>query len=82
MKLYTFYKENDKVVYGTFIEGKTQFFYSGFKSAEDAKNATFEAHLAYKMEQNKPNNQGCARPNGMLRAEIEMTLTGEWKEIE
>lgn len=47
-----------------------------FNSAEEAKETTLTAHLEYKK---------VARPKapiGMLRAEIEMVLTGEWSEIE
>ena len=40
MKLYTFYNNEDKLVFGTFAEGKTQFFFSGFANAEAAKAAT------------------------------------------
>lgn len=82
MKLYTFYKEGEKVVYGTFVEGATRFFFSGFESAEDAKNATFNAHYQYRLKQLKPNSQGISRPSGMLKAEIKMSLAGEWSEIE
>lgn len=39
MKLYTFYSSENKVVYATAIDGKSYFFYSGFESAEDAKEA-------------------------------------------
>lgn len=38
MKLRIFYRHNEKLVLGTFAEGKTQFFFSGFESAEEAKN--------------------------------------------
>jgi hypothetical protein len=37
MKLYTFFRENEKVVYGTSVNGKSFFFFSGFNSAEEAK---------------------------------------------
>lgn len=37
MKLYTFYKENEKVVYGTSLNGQTYFFFKGFTSAKEAK---------------------------------------------
>ena len=37
MKLYTLYKQNEKVVYGTAVDGKSFFFFSGFNSAEEAK---------------------------------------------
>jgi hypothetical protein len=39
MKLYTFFRENEKVVYGTAVNGKSFFFFSGFNSAEEAKQA-------------------------------------------
>ena len=82
MKLYTFFADENKVVYGTAVNGKSFFFFSGFNSAEEAKNATFEWHYQYRLSQLKPNAQGISRPNGMLRAEIEMVLAGEWSEIE
>jgi hypothetical protein len=82
MKLYTFYKESEKVVYGTFAEGQTRFFFSGFSSAEEAKKTTFEWRYNYRLKQLKPNAQGICRPSGMLKAEIEMSLSGEWSEIE
>lgn len=82
MKLYTFFKNNDKVVYGTAVNGKSVFFFSGFASAEEAKKATFDWHYQYKLSQLKPNSQGISRPTGMLKAEIEMVLAGEWSEIE
>lgn len=37
MKLYTYYSEGIKKVYGMAINGKSYFFYKGFKSAEAAK---------------------------------------------
>ena len=80
MKLYTFYCEDEKVVYGTAVNGKSFFFFSGFASAEEAKQATFEWHYNYRLSQMKP--QGISRPTGMLKAEIEMVLSGEWSEIE
>ena len=76
MKLYTFYKSENKVVYGTCFNGKTAFFFSGFSSAEEAKETTLTAHLEHK-KANRPK-----APIGLLRAEIEMVLTGEWSEIE
>ncbi len=39
MSLYTFYQENDKVVYGTTVDGRSVFFFKGFVSEEEAKNA-------------------------------------------
>lgn len=39
MNLYTFFRENDKVVYGTAVDGRSVFFFKGFVSAEEAKNA-------------------------------------------
>lgn len=82
MKLYTFYQEDEKVVYGTTANGKTFFFYKGFNSAEDAKQATFNWHYDYRISQLKPNAQGICPPKAMVKAEIEMTLSGEWSEIE
>lgn len=37
MALYTYYNQGEKVVYGTAVNGKSVFFFSGFKSAEEAK---------------------------------------------
>jgi hypothetical protein len=82
MKLYTFYNDKEKLVFGTFAEGKTRFFFSGFASAEEAKKATFDWHYNYQLNKLKPNAQGISRPSGMLKAEIEMSLKGEWSEIE
>ena len=76
MKLYTFYKENEKVVYGTAMNGKTFFFFKGFTSKEDAKEVTATAHLDYKIA-DRPK-----APIGMLKAEIDMVLSGEWSEID
>lgn len=39
MTLYTFYQENDKVVYGTVVNCESVFFFKGFASEEEAKNA-------------------------------------------
>lgn len=82
MKLYTFYREGEKVVYGTVANGKSVFFFSGFASAEEAKETTFDWHYNYQLSQLKPNPQGISRPTGLLKAEIEMALSGEWSEIE
>lgn len=76
MKLHTFYKEKEKVVYGTFANGKTFFFFSGFSSAEEAKEETMKAHLEHRRA-DRPK-----APIGLLKAEIEMVLAGEWSEIE
>ena len=82
MKLYTFYQESNKVVYGTSVNGKSVFFFSGFASAEEAKQTTFDWHYNYRLSQLKPNPQGISRPTGMIKAEVEMVLQGEWSEIE
>lgn len=82
MTLYTFYQENDQVVYGTFAEGKTQFFYSGFASAEEAKKATFDIQMACKLLRRKPNAYGMMPPASMYEAEINAVLSGEWSEIQ
>ena len=83
MKLYTFYKENNKVVYGTSVEGKSQFFYSGFESAEQAKKATYDALLEYELSKLPPVKEGCIqRPLGATKTIIEVSLRGEWSEIE
>lgn len=76
MKLYTFFAENDKVVYCTTVNGKSFFFFSGFESAEEAKKATQELHLKFKKEQFP------RTPTSLLECEIEMVLSGEWSEIE
>lgn len=76
MKLYTFFENDNKIVYGTAVGGKTFFFYKGFASADDAKKATSTLHLEYK-KSSHPN-----APVGMLQAEIDMVLEGEWSEIE
>lgn len=83
MKLYTIYKDNDKVVYGTFAEGKTQFFYNGFSSAEEAKKATYDAQLEIELSKlPQPKEGQIQRPMGITKAYIEMSLRGEWIEIE
>ena len=76
MKLYTFYNEGENLVFGTFAEGKTRFFFSGFANAEVAKAATKKLHIALK-RQNHPH-----APIGLLECEVEMVLSGEWSEIE
>jgi hypothetical protein len=76
MKLYTFYCEDEKVVYGTAVNGKSFFFFSGFSSAEEAKQATRELHLKFKKEQYP------RTPESLLVCEIDMVLSGEWSEIE
>jgi hypothetical protein len=37
MTLYTFFKDGDKVVYGTAIYGGDYFFFSGFETPEEAR---------------------------------------------
>lgn len=76
MKLYTFFKQDEKLVLGTFSEGKTRFFFSGFNSAEEAKDATFKLHV----ELNRDTRPNC--PTGIIKAEVEMCLSGEWSKIE
>lgn len=44
MKLYTFYQQDNKVVYGTSVKGKSFFFFSGFNSAEEAKQAILASY--------------------------------------
>lgn len=76
MKLYTFYNDGEKLVFGTFAEGETQFFYKGFADKETAKADTKELHIALKRR---------ARPNtpiGILECEVDMVLSGIWSEIE
>lgn len=82
MKLYKFYENGAKQVFGTFAENKSQFFYSGFESAEEAKQTTIEAHVAYKIEKLKPNQQGIKPPISLIKTQVEMSLDGVWSEIE
>lgn len=82
MTLYTFYQENDQVVYGTYAEGKTQFFYSGFASAEEAKKVTFDLLVKDEAEERKPNAKGIHEPITMIEARVRMFLKGEWSEIQ
>lgn len=37
MKLYTYCNTENRLIYGTAVGGKNYFFFSGFKSAEEAK---------------------------------------------
>ena len=39
MILCTYYNQDDKVIYGTAVDGKSYFFFSGFESTEEAKEA-------------------------------------------
>ena len=83
MKLYTIYQEDEKVVYSTFAENKTHFFYSGFSSAEEAKEATFNLQLELELRKLPPVKEGCTqRPMSMTKTMVEMFLRGEWSEIE
>ena len=82
MKLYTFFKNGEKLVLGTFVEGKTRFFYKGFSSEQEAKAATFKFHVDYNIKQSQPNKQGITRPIGLIKAEVAVALCGEWSEIE
>jgi hypothetical protein len=82
MKLRTFYKHNEKLVLGTFAEGKTQFFFSGFNSAEEAKEITLNAHVEHIVKNSKPNPQGIKPSTSLIKSEVEMVLNGEWSEIE
>lgn len=77
MRLLTIFKENEKVVYGTAVCGKLFFFFSGFNSIEEAKQTVIEAHITYKLE--KSTNQEI-KP--LIRTQVEMSLDGEWSEIE
>lgn len=83
MKLYTIYKEDEKVVYSTFAEGETHFFYAGFSSAEEAKEATFNLQVELEMSKLPPVKEGCIqRPMSMTKTIIKTFLQGEWTEIE
>ena len=39
MILYPYYNQDGKVIYGTTVSGKSYFFFNGFESAEEAKEA-------------------------------------------
>lgn len=82
MKLYKFYENGAKQVFGTFAENKSQFFYSGFESAEEAKQTTIEAHVENKLKNIKPNPQGIKPPTSLIKTEVEMVFDGVWSEIE
>ena len=43
MTLYTCFKQDEKVVYSTAVDGKTFFFFSGFNSVEEAKQTILES---------------------------------------
>jgi septal ring-binding cell division protein DamX len=73
MKLYTFFKQDDKVVYGTTVNGKCFFFFSGFASAEEAKDACVELHASFQT--------GCSRAFAKLLV-APMFESAEWSEIE
>lgn len=47
MKLYTFYQQDDKVVYGTSVNGQAYFFFKGFASAEEAKEAILSSFKGF-----------------------------------
>lgn len=77
MKLYTFFQNENQVVYATVTNGKTFFFYSGFATVEEAKKATLALHVRLKKQQFP------RTPTSLLECEVEMTLSnGEWSEIE
>ena len=82
MKLYKFFKDGEKVVYGGAMDGKCLFFFDGFESVEEAKSATFEALYNYKLSKLTPNQQGITRPHSMIKAEVEMSLIGQWSKID
>lgn len=50
MRLYTFFKCHEKVVYGTTVNGKSVFFFKGFTSAEEAKAAILEPYKGFERE--------------------------------
>lgn len=77
MTLYTFYKTDEKVVYGTTANGKVFYFYSGFESANEAKKACIELHKKFHKEKH-PNIS-----NSLAEALTEPIFnSGEWSEIE
>ena len=39
MTLYTYYNQDDKVIYNTVVNGESYFFFKGFESIEEAKEA-------------------------------------------
>lgn len=77
MTLYTFYKTDEKVVYGTTANGKVFYFYSGFESANEAKKACIELHKKFHKEKHKNISDSLAE------ALTEPFFnSGEWSEIE
>lgn len=76
MTLYTFYKSEDKVVYGTTINGNVFFFFSGFTSAEEAKQECINLHKSFKKEEH-PNIS-----DALAEALTEPFFKGEWSEIQ
>lgn len=77
MTLYTFFKENEKVVYGTTTNGRVFYFYAGFESATEAKKACIELHKKFHKEKH-PNIS-----DSLAEALTEPIFTsGEWSEIE
>lgn len=77
MTLYTFFKENEKVVYGTTTQGRVFYFYSGFESANAAKKACIELHKKFQKEKHKNISDSLAEA---LTEPI--FNSGEWSEIE
>lgn len=76
MELYTFYKENEKVVYGTTVNGKLFFFFSGFESAKEAKTACIESHKQFYKQKHQRISDSLAE------ALVEPFFDGEWSEIQ
>jgi hypothetical protein len=73
MKLYKFYENGAKQVFGAFAENKSQFFYSGFESAEEAKSMVIKAYVEGRLETGKPTS--------VIKAEVERMFVGDWSEI-
>lgn len=76
MKLRTFYKSENAVVYGASVEGKLFYFFSGFSSAEEAKEECVKLHSSFQKE-NCPNIS-----KSLARALTEPFFEGQWSEIE
>lgn len=77
MTLYTFLKDEDKVVYGTTTGGRIFFFYSGFASAEEAKETCIELHKSFQKQAHSIISDSLAE--AIVRPEFD---AGKWSEIE
>ena len=48
MTLYTYYNQDDKVIYNTVVNGESYFFFKGFASIEEAKEAILSQYTGIK----------------------------------